>query len=120
MRYRLSSRAQNDVLDILEQSERRFGIPARLRYKELIFAALRDISRSPERPGSVGRADWGENVRLWHLRQSRDHVPSGVEKVKTPRHVIVYRIDADVVIIGRILHEAMEMASHLRPEQTWH
>jgi len=35
MRYRLSSRAQNDVLDILEQSERRFGIPARLRYKEL-------------------------------------------------------------------------------------
>ena len=118
-RYRLSKAAQGDVFDILAWTDEQFGETARLRYESLIVAALRDAAQQPERPGSLARPELGAGVRSWHLRLSRAHVNPGVGIVRRPRHFLVYRLEPGLVVVGRVLHDAMELARHLEPEAAW-
>jgi toxin ParE1/3/4 len=118
-RYRLSEAAQGDVLSILAWTHEQLGESARLRYEALIVAALRDVAGQPDRAGSVARPEFGAGVRSWHLRLSRSHVRPGVEPVRRPRHFLVYRTEPTLVVIGRVLHDAMELARHLDPETSW-
>ena len=67
-RYRLSEAAQGDLVDILAWTDEQFGEAARLRYESLVVAALRDVARQPDRPGSLARPELGAGVRSWHLR----------------------------------------------------
>ncbi|MEN9420491.1 MAG: hypothetical protein RI988_4112 [Pseudomonadota bacterium] len=115
-RYRLSAAAQGDVLDILAWTHEQLGEAARRRYESLVVAALRDVASQPDRPGSIARPELGAGVRSWHLRLSRTHVRPGVEPVRRPRHFLVYRTEPSRVVIGRVLHDAMELAQHLDPE----
>ena len=115
-RYRLSEAAQGDVLDILAWTDEQFGEAARLRYESLIVAALRDLARQPDRPGSLARPELGAGVRSWHLRLSREHVKPGEGIVRRPRHFLVYRMEPDLIVVGRVLHDAMELARHLDPD----
>jgi len=119
VRYRLSEAAQGDVLGILAWTHEQFGDVARLRYESLIVAALRDVAGQPDRPGSLVRPELGAGVRSWHLRLSRDHVKPGVQVVRRPRHFLVYRSEPALVVVGRVLHDAMELAQHLGPEAAW-
>lgn len=116
VRYRLTSSAQTDLLDIFTWTHEHFGEQARLLYETLVVAGLRDIVADPERVGSVNRPELGEGVRSWHLRLSRERArtPSGV--VRQPRHFLLYRQEAELVVVGRVLHEAMELSRHLNPE----
>jgi toxin ParE1/3/4 len=116
LRYRLSAAAQADILEILGWSEDQFGEPARLRYERLIVAALRDVATRPERPGSLERPELGPGVRSWHLRLSRDRTSARSGVVRNPRHFIVYRIEPDLLVVGRVLHDAMELVRHMSPE----
>ena len=118
-RYRLSEAAQDDVLNILAWTHEQFGEAARLRYESLIVAALRDVASQPDRPGSLARPELGAGVRSWHLRLSRDHMKSGVGVVRRPRHFLVYRFEPGLVVVGRVLHDAMELARHLDPKTSW-
>lgn len=118
-RYRLSEAAQGDVLEILAWTYERFGEAARLRYESLIIAALRDVASQPDRPGSLARPELGAGVRSWHLRLSREHPKPGVGIVHRPRHFLVYRLQPGLVVVGRVLHDAMELARHLDPDATW-
>ena len=118
-RYRLSEAAQGDLRDILAWTDEQFGEAARLRYESLIVAALRDVASQPDRPGSLARPELGAGVRSWHLRLSRDHVKPGVEVVRRPRHFVVYRSEPALVVIGRVLHDAMELARHVDPDTSW-
>jgi len=118
-RYRLSAAAQSDILDILAWSQVQFGERARRRYEALIVAALRDIATQPDRPGSLERPELGAAVRSWHLRLSREHGRTELGIVRHPRHFLVYRLQSDVIVIGRVLHEAMELARHLDPQTSW-
>jgi toxin ParE1/3/4 len=70
LRYRLSSAAQADVVDILAWTHGQFGEAARLRYESLIVAAL-------------------------------------------------CRFEPTLLVVGRMLHEAMELARHLDPDRSW-
>ena len=119
LRYRLSEAAQGDVLAILSWIHEQFGEAARLRYESLIVAALRDVASQPDRPGSLARPELGAGVRSWHLRLSRHHVKPGVDVVRRPRHFLVYRSEPGLVVIGRVLHDAMELARHLEPDTHW-
>ncbi|MFT3663769.1 hypothetical protein [Piscinibacter sp.] len=83
----------------------------------LSAAALRDIAAQPERPGSIDRPELGAGVRSWHLRLSRERAASG--PVRRPRHFLVYRVEPGLVVIGRVLHDAMELARHLDPGADW-
>ncbi len=118
-RYRLSEAAQGDIVDVLAWTHERFGESARLRYESLIVAALRDVATTPERPGSLARPELGAGVRSWHLRLSRAHVEPGVNVVRRPRHFLVYRCEPGIVEVGRVLHDAMELAQHLDPDSSW-
>ena len=112
--YRLSEAAETDIIDILVWSEAQFGEPARRRYQRLILTGLTDIATDPARPGSVERPELGDGVRSWHLRDSRDRARGVEGVVQRPRHFIIYRsVDAHI-LIGRILHDAMELERHLR------
>jgi toxin ParE1/3/4 len=118
-RYRLSEAAQGDILGALAWTHERFGEPARLRYEGLIVAALRDVASAPERPGSLARPELGARVRSWHLRLSRVQVEPGVNVVRRPRHFLVYRFEPGLVEVGRVLHDAMELARHMDPDSSW-
>ena len=115
--FRLSGAAQSDVAEILAWSRSEFGNEAELRYETLIIAALRDAAAVRDGAGSTARPELGERVFSWHLRQSRDRPPG--HGVRRPRHLIIYRLEEDRIIIGRILHEAMELQRHMKSATVW-
>lgn len=117
--YRLSAAAQADLIDTLAWTHERFGESARERYEALVVAALRDISSQPDRAGSIERPELGEGVRSWHLRLSRERARMATGIVRRPRHFLIYRIENSLVVIGRVLHEAMERALHLGSDESW-
>jgi toxin ParE1/3/4 len=39
--------------------------------------------------------------------------------VHRPRHFLICRRDGDLLVVGRVLHDAMELRRHLDPEQDW-
>lgn len=117
--YRFSAAAQSDLVGILGWSQEHFGIPARKRYEALIAHAVRDLAAWPDRPGSVERPELGEGVRSWHLRLSRERARTAAGIVHHPRHFLVYRMQEEHLIIGRMLHEAMELARHIPPGAPW-
>jgi toxin ParE1/3/4 len=119
IRYRLSDAAQADVIDLLAWSQEQFGEVARLRYESLIVAALRDVASQPDRPGSIKRPELGAGVRSWHLRLSRDHLGAGAAVARMPRHFLIYRFEPGLLVVGRVLHDAMELARHLDPGASW-
>ena len=116
MRYRLTHAAQSDVVSILAWSEDRFGAEARERYRALIATAIRDAASRPDEVGHVPRPKLGEGVFSWHLSQSRTRSPGGL--VRRPRHFLICRRDGDVLVIGRILHDAMDLRRHV-DQQPW-
>ncbi len=111
--YRLSTAAQADIFEILAWSHESFGEQARLRYETLIVAALRDVAEHPGRPGSIERPELGAGSRSWHLALSRERARTLAGMVRHPRHFLVYRVEPDIVAIGRVLHDAMELALHV-------
>jgi toxin ParE1/3/4 len=119
LRYRLSAAAQADVLDILAWTHEQFGEGARLRYEALLVAALRDTAQEPERVGSIPRPELGAGVRSWHLRLSRHHARTPTGPVRRPRHFLIYRFEPGWLVVGRVLHDAMELARHLDAETSW-
>lgn len=117
--YRLSAAAQDDLIEILAWTHERLGEAARERYAALVVAALRDISAQPDRAGSIERPELGEGVRSWHLRLSRERARMATGIVRRPRHFLVYRTEDGVIVIGRVLHDATELAQHLGSEDSW-
>jgi toxin ParE1/3/4 len=115
--YRLARTAREDIVDLLAWTERNFGEIARLRYERLLVTAFRDIAAEPGRTNSIARPELGENVRSYHLRHSRERARTQHGIVICPRHLLLYRhARADLVGIGRILHDAMEIGRHLPQE----
>ena len=63
--------AAQDIAAILAWSEERFGPLARVRYEQLIEAAIHDIASGPDRLGSRQRPELAEGARTYHLAFSR-------------------------------------------------
>ncbi len=112
--YQLAAEAETDIRDLLAHSQLRFGALARDRYERLLIVGLRDIAADPMRTGSLARPELGRSVRSYHLRHSRERARYEQGIVVRPRHLILYRIaTADLIGIGRVLHDAMEIERHL-------
>lgn len=110
---RISLLARADIVDILIYTRETFGPQARLRYEQLIATALRDLADEPDRRGSLARPEFGETIRSYHLRFSRDRT-GGSSLVRRPRHIVLYRIiRPGLVGVGRLLHDAMELERYL-------
>lgn len=115
--YRLTHVAQADIVAILVRSEEHFGEEVRKRYEELIATAIRDAASHTGDIGQATRPELGDGVFSWHLAQSRTRAPG--KTVRHPRHLLICRRDGDVLVIGRVLHDAMEPRRHVDPEQDW-
>lgn len=115
-RLRLSALAKGDIENTLVHSHATFGESARQRYEALIAAALNDIATNPDRVGVKQRAELGPNVRTYHLFHSRERGRTEDGIVREPRNMLLFRlIEPNIVDVGRILHDAMEVANHLPP-----
>lgn len=116
--YRLTHAAQSDIVSILAWSHEQFGEEARTRYEALIAAAIRDaaVSRTDAAEGAA-RPELGSGVFSWHLSRSRGRSPGG--RVNRPRHFLICRRDGDTLVIGRVLHDAMDLRRHVDPQRTW-
>jgi toxin ParE1/3/4 len=105
--------AQRDVKAILNRSRKEFGESAAARHQALIKQAVREIGDDPERPGSTEQQTiMIEGARTYHLEFSRSRV-TGILRVTTPRHFLLYRQRKGLIEIGRILHDSRDLARHL-------
>jgi toxin ParE1/3/4 len=112
--YRISNAARSDIVDILRLSQTQFGDQARQRYQALILTALQDIAGMPYRIGSHYRDEIAPGLRSYHLIYSRQRAKQTKGTVKSPRHIVFYRVANDEVIeVVRLLHDAMEVQLHL-------
>lgn len=110
--YRLTHSAKADIVSILAWLRERFGAEASKRYEALIATAI--AAQRSDDTGRRPRPEMGDGVFSWHLAQSRARSPGGL--VHRPRHFLVCRENADVLVIGRVLHDATELRRHLHPE----
>ena len=116
-RLRLSPVAEQDIEDILAHSEANFGQWARLGYEALLEAGLSEIASDPDRPAVRRRDELGSGVRTYHLFHAREYARTDHGAVKRPRHFILFRLrTADFLDVGRVLHDAMDLAEHLPAE----
>lgn len=110
----ISPAAERDIQSILAWTHERFGQQARLRYEALLVRAILDVVDDPERAGSHSRPEIAPAARTYHLWHSRDRVEPAGDRVRQPRHLLLYRTRADGrVEIGRVLHDRMDLAQHL-------
>jgi toxin ParE1/3/4 len=112
MRVNVSPKARRDVRDILRWSHEQFGREARKRYRRLIQQAFDDLRDDPDRLGVSTRDELAADIRLFHIRHSRRR-SSATDRVSTPRHFIIFRRTGDQVNVLRVLHDSMDLASHL-------
>jgi toxin ParE1/3/4 len=115
--YRLTHAARADIISILAWCHEQFAEEARKRYEALITTAIRDAASRIEHVGHTPRPELGDGVFSWHLSRSRTRSPGG--HVRRPRHLLVCRRDGDTPVIGRVLHDAMELRRHVDPSRTW-
>jgi toxin ParE1/3/4 len=116
-RYTLSPAAERDIASILAWTDEHFGEQARLRYEALLVQAIVDVAEDPQRPGSTSRDEISRAARTYHLWHSRNRVDSALGRVRRPRHLLIYRFThKDHLEIGRVVHDSMDLSSHLPPE----
>ncbi|MFL5287490.1 MAG: type II toxin-antitoxin system RelE/ParE family toxin [Rhodopila sp.] len=111
---RLSTAAEADIVRLLAYIQEQFGDVARRRYEALLATGLADIAALPDRPGSVPRPELGPWVCSYHLRYSRERARTAYGVVHRPRHLLLYRvIRSDLIGVGRVLHDGIELERHL-------
>ncbi len=111
---RIRKSARRDLIDIYAHTLQRFGDSGRRRYRALIEAALDDLRTDPARNG-VRRFD--ERCALYPIRFSRRRV-EGAAKVSNARHLLAFRVEGDVLIVLRVLHDAMDLDARLDDLET--
>jgi toxin ParE1/3/4 len=111
----LSPLALKDVEDILVWTIEHFGEQASQRYELLLGEAIQQVADQFDRPGSHQLLDVGPNVYSYHLRHSCNRVRDKSQRVKEPRHFLIYRVNIDgIVEIARVLHDSMDIVRHIR------
>jgi toxin ParE1/3/4 len=118
-RLRLTGSAKRDIAHLLDWSLERFGLTGRRRYEALVEAALLDIAQNPHRAGSREEPQLGPGLRIYHIRLSRDRAKEAGRGVRSPRHILLYRSvpEHDIVVVLRVLHDAMDIVRHLPTEE---
>jgi toxin ParE1/3/4 len=97
--FRLSRLAEADLLDIATYTLRTWGQGQAIRYVDDLEACCRKLAANPE----MGRAC--------------DHVRPGLRRMEHGRHVLFYRIEAEGIVVSRILHQRMLPERHSIDEE---
>jgi toxin ParE1/3/4 len=92
--FRLSTRADADILEIVAYTVKRFGIEQGRRYHDGLKRTFQVLAEHPAK----GRA--------------ADDIAPGLRRWNYQSHVVFFRLDRDGVVIVRVLHQAMDTARH--------
>jgi toxin ParE1/3/4 len=111
-RLRVTEAAQADIDTLLLDSEETFGQETRRRYGLLLNEALNRIRSDPERAGAPSRYGPVSDLRIFPIRLARLRIRPA-ERIARPRHVLVFRLAGDVVVLVRVLYDAMHFPSHV-------
>ncbi len=113
----IAPRARSDIASILAWTEENFGPQTLKRYGKLIATAIEQVAENPELAGSSKRPEIAERCRTYHLFFSRKSAGRAGDRIRHPRHILLYRVtESNVVEIGRVLHDSIELQAHL-PEE---
>jgi toxin ParE1/3/4 len=109
--------AEADIVDVLAWTYGQFGAQAALRYEHLIATGLRTIANDPNCTGTMKRPELGLDVCSYHLRYCRSAARHESGLVRHPRHILLFRPESmNVVAVGRLLFDGMELERHLPPD----
>jgi toxin ParE1/3/4 len=104
---RLSDTAGADYDEILPWTARRLGVVQATAYGDLLATSLVRLERGPNIAGARQRDEIGTGLRTLHVG-------------RRGRHIILFRVGSEIAaIIGvlRILHDAVDLARHMPPEE---
>ena len=96
--FRLTAKAKADLRSIGRYTQKTWGREQRNRYLALLDGSFRALAKDPRK----GR--------------SCDDIRPGYRKLPIGRHLIFYRQAEDAIEIIRILHERMDIETHLAEE----
>jgi toxin ParE1/3/4 len=101
-RIHVSNQARRDIAEALAWTRDRFGEDKEEEYWDLILAAFADLARDPEK--ARRRPELHPQARTFHIAR----------RGKRARHFLLLSIaEPDTVEIARLLHDSMDLASHL-------
>lgn len=113
----IAPKARSDIASILTWTEANFGPQILKRYGKLIATAIEQVAANPELAGSSNRPEIAKHCRTYHLFFSRKAAGRTENRIRHPRHFLLYRVtEASVVEIGRVLHDSMDLQAHLPKE----
>ncbi len=103
-RPRLGREAERDFVQILQWTRDNFGPAQARRYSATLSAAIRALSDGPDVPGSRDASAVHHGARILHAARGK----------RRARHFLLYKFAEDhPIIIGRILHDAMDIERHV-------
>src|ERR1051325_5134207 len=113
----IAPKARADIANILAWTQENFGTQTMKRYAKLIQTAIEDVAADPVLAGSSQRAEITEHCRTYHLFHSRKRAGRRGERIRKPRHLLLYRVtESGAVEIARVLHDSMDLEQHLPAE----
>jgi toxin ParE1/3/4 len=99
----LGQAAEQDFSNIVDWTAATFGPRQAERYADLVLAAFDAILDNPLTGQSRARREIGAGLRTLYL-------------ARPARHFILYRIEAQTILVLRILHDSMELSRHVLDE----
>ena len=93
--FRLTSRAESDLVEIADYTIETFGIEQARRYRDALETCFQTIADNPK----VGR--------------SADQLAPELRRYKHQSHVVFYMPERQGVLIVRVLHESRDFEQHL-------
>jgi toxin ParE1/3/4 len=97
MKFHLTAKARAELIEIAKYTQENWGVKQRNTYLEQLDKTFHTIAQNPKK---------GRNC---------DYIRAGYRKILVGRHIIFYRqFNAKEIQIVSILHDAMDVESHLR------
>jgi toxin ParE1/3/4 len=112
MKVVVTAKARRDIFILLATSRAQFGTDAQKRYRLLLEQAITDLADDPRRPGVTRPDGVLEGIWLYHARHAGAHA-AACQRVGRPRHVLVFRLHGNELDLLRVLHDAMDLPSHM-------
>lgn len=93
--FRLTRRAEADLLDIADYTHQTWGEAQCARYLDQLEACCKRLAEQPL------------------LGRPCDHIRPGLRRREQGKHIVFYRRDGDDILVLRILHQRMLPDLHL-------
>jgi toxin ParE1/3/4 len=110
-RVRLSQSAEADFSQIVAWTATHFGDVQAQKYAEVLTLAITALHEGPDVIGAKTRDDIGHELKSLHVARMG----------RKGSHFVVFRAATkNTIDVLRVLHESMDLARHLPPEDLQH